>query len=104
MDKKHRHSAVVRLAATLTAASLAMAAPTSLGDDYQFICTPGWNPVTASRANSSTSRSPGAAVASGNIRSLTEASALEARYRTIDETDPIALRTDKWLGTILYVR
>jgi hypothetical protein len=87
--------------------ALAMAsglATVAAADEYQFICTPGWNPVTASLAKSSTTRSLGTAVATGTIRSRTEASALEARYRTIEETDPIALRTDKWMGVILFFR
>lgn len=79
-------------------------ATAAVADEYQFICTPGWNPVTASLAKSSTTRSLGTAIATGTIRSRTATSSIEARYRTIDETDPIALRTDKWLGTILYVR
>ncbi len=86
--------------------ALAMAfgfASAAVAEEYQFICTPGWNPVAASLAKSSTTRSPGAAIATGTIRFRTAASPLDARYRTMDETDPIALRTDKWVGTILYV-
>ena len=69
-----------------------------------FILTPGWNTATASRRNTSLSRSSGVAIATGAIRSVSSAPTLEARYRTIDESDGIGLHTDRRFGTSLNIR
>lgn len=87
------------------ALAFALGLATAAGaEDYQFILTPGWNAVTASYRNSSTSHSDGSDIATGAIRVASTSSDLEARYRTFDESDPTDLRSDEWQGTILYVR
>ena len=46
----------------------------------------------------------GTALATSARTCTTASSSLEARYRTIDETDGIALRSDKCRATIIIIR
>ena len=82
----------------LAAAALA-ASVLAAGADYQFVIS--GHPV----ANPSVSvPSAGIALSSGAVSARSGASALEARYRTRDESEPTSLRSDAWQGFILVVR
>ena len=71
-------------------------------DDYQFIIS--GDPVAAATANSSESATPGTALVTSSRTTPTVAASLEARYRTIEETDGIALRTDKFIGLTVILK
>ena len=86
------------------AMALAATMAATAQEGYQFICTPGWNFAAASLLNASTDHSTGIDLATGTLRTASNDSSLEARYRTIDESSPIAFRSDKWHGTIFILR
>ena len=69
---------------------------------YQFILS--GDPVAAASAGSHAAASSGTALVTATCSAPASATPLEARFRTIDESDGIALRSDKPLATILYVR
>ena len=80
-----------------------MIAPLMLSaDDYQFIIS--GDPVAVATANSSVSASSGTALVTSSRTSPTAVASLEARYRTIDETDGIALRTDEFKGMVITIK
>ena len=84
----------------LTIGAATMVAPLmSSADGYQFIIS--GDPVAVATANSSASASSGTALVTSSRTSPTAVASLEARYRTIDETDGIALRTDEFRGIII---
>ena len=74
----------------------------SSADGYQFIIS--GDPVAVAAANSSASASSGTALVTSSRTSPTADASLEARYRTIDETDGIALRTDEFKGMMIIVQ
>ena len=85
------------------AGAAALLAPLMLSaDDYQFIIS--GDPVAAATANSSKSATPGTALVTSSRTAPTVAASLEARYRTIEETDGIALRTDKFIGLTVILK
>ena len=81
----------------------AMVAPLmSSADGYQFIVS--GDPVAAAAVSASTSASSGTALVTSARTSPTAAAALGARYRTIDEADGIALRTDEFKGMVITIK
>ena len=57
------------------------------GDTYQYIITDGYDPIVASRADSSTSESSGTALMTGTLSAKADtAVALESRFCTWDES------------------
>ena len=68
-------------------------------DTYQFIVS-GYPAANESYAATSAATSLETATRSGG----SAASALEARYRTWDESDGIALRSDKYRGMMIIIR
>ena len=68
-------------------------------DTYQFIVS-GYPAANESYAAASAATSLETATRSG----WSAASALEARYRTWDESDGIALRSDKYRGMMIIIR
>ena len=80
-----------------------MIAPLMLSaDDYQFIIS--GDPVAAATVNSSESATPGTALVTSSRTTPMVAVSLEARYRTIEETGGIALRTDKYKGFTIILK
>ena len=94
--KKQTWKAVVSAAAIVASAIIPFVAN---ADGYQFIVSgyPAAN-VSYSAASSGTS------LVTATRKQPTAAQSLEARYRTWDESDGIALRSDKFRGMILIVR
>ena len=85
------------------AGAAALLAPLMLSaDDYQFIIS--GDPVAAATANCSESATPGTALVTSSRTTPTVAVSLEARCRTIEETDGIALRTDKYIGFTVIIK
>ena len=81
-------------------ALLAAAALSPLhADTYQFIVS-GYPAANESYAAASS----GTALATATRAVSTAAQALEARYRTWDESDGIALRSDKYRATMIIFR
>ena len=89
---------IKKAVALMGATALAAATPTR-ADGYQFIVSgyPAAN-VSYSAASSGTS------LVTATRRQSTAAQSLEARFRTWDESDGIALRSDKYKGMILIIR
>ena len=84
----------------ISLAALALAALSPLhADTYQFIIS-GYPAVNESYAAASS----GTALATATRAVSTAAQALEARYRTWDESDGIALRSDKYRATMIIFR
>ena len=80
----------------------AMLAPLmSSADGYQFIIS--GDPVAAASANTSASASSGSALETSTRSLPLGAVSLEARYRTMDETLGVGLRSDPPRGAILIV-
>ena len=75
------------------------AAFTVVGDTYQYIIS-GYPAANASYASSSS----GTALVTSTRTAPTAAAPLEARYRTWDESDGIALRSDRFVGTVIIFR
>ena len=71
----------------------------AVGDTYQFIIS-GYPAANASYASSSS----GTALVTSTRTAPTAAAPLEARYRTWDESDGIALRSDRFVGTVIIFR
>lgn len=80
-------------------AALLVAASIAAADDYQFIVS-GYPAANESRSAASS----GTPLVTATRRQPTAAAPLEARYRTRDESNGIALRSDKYRGMILIVR
>ena len=96
-----RHSChFLRAVISLTAALLGEAALSPLhAGTYQFIVS-GYPAVNESYAAASL----GTALATATRSGGSAASSLEARYRTWDESDGIALRSDKYRATMIIFR
>ena len=88
----------------ITVALCALPLAMALGDDYQFIRTPGWNPVSASLQNSFADRSGGVALSTAGKTAKSPSCGLEARFRSWDESDGVELRSDINFPTVLFVR
>ena len=86
------------LAAALGFAALAAALP-SVADDYKFIIS-GYPAVNESYS----AESAGTALVTATRCGRSEASALEARYRTRCESEGIGMRTDKRNGLYIIFR
>lgn len=74
----------------------------SPADAYQFIIS--GDPVAAATASSRAAASSGSALVTGTLSAPAAATSLDARYRTWDESDGIALRTDAALAFTLVIR
>jgi len=74
----------------------------SFADAYQFIIS--GDPVAASTADSRAVASTPIALESATATGESAASPLEARYRTWDESDGVALRSDKATGLQIFIR
>ena len=85
-------------AAVATAAALMP----SRADTYQFIIS--GDPIAAATVDSCAVASSATALVTGTYSASTAAAPLEARYRTWDESDGIALRSDKRRGFMLFVK
>ena len=83
----------------LTAMVLPIAA---FADTYQFIIS--GDPVAAAMADSRTVPSAATSLQTGTLSTPTAAVSMEARYRTWDDSDGIALRSDKFVATVIIVR
>ena len=86
---------------TLSMASAVMLAP--LISSAANSCIISGGPVAAATVNSSAKVSSSTALVSGTLSKLTEASSLEARYRTWKLSNGTALRSDK-AGMVLVVQ
>ena len=85
------------------AAGAAIIAPLMLSaDDYQFIIN--GDPMAAATSNSCASASIGTALVTSTRTYPMVATSLEARYRTIDATAGVKLRSDAPKGMILVVK
>ena len=89
---------IKRVAALMGAAALAAATPVR-ADGYQFIVS-GY-PAANERQ---TDYSDGIALETATCRSTTEASELEARYRTRDVSSGIALNTTEYRAMVIIIR
>lgn len=94
--RKQAWRAAVSAAAIATTAILPFVAN---ADGYQFIVS-GYPAANESYAAASL----GTALATATRAVSTTAQALEARYRTWDESDGIALRSDKYRATMIIFR
>ena len=87
----------------LSTGAAAMLAPLmSSADGYQFIIS--GDPVAAAAVSASVSASSGTALVTSARTSPTVAASLEARYRTIDKTAGIALRSDAAKGMMIVIQ
>ena len=89
----------LKTAAALTTAIALSAAQPAAADGYQYIVS-GYPAANESYAAASL----GTALATATRVVSTTAQALEARYRTWDESDGIALRSDKYRATMIIFR
>ena len=71
-------------------------------DTYQFIIS--GDPVAAATADSHSVASAATSLETATRSGGSAASVLEARYRTWDESDGIALRSDKYRGLLIIVK
>ena len=71
-------------------------------DEYQFIIS--GDPVAAATADSHAVASAATSLETATRSGGSVASALEARYRTWDESDGIALRSDECRGMMVIIR
>ena len=91
---------ILKKASALTGAlALAAAQPSAAADGYQFIVS-GY-PAANERQ---TDYSDGIALETATCRSTTDASELEARYRTRDVSSGIALDTTEYKATVIIIR
>ena len=86
----------------LTGTAVMLTPLMSSADGYQFIIS--GDPVAAETADSRESASIGTALVTRTGTSPTAVASLEARYRTIDESAGIALRSDEARGMAIIVR
>ena len=71
-------------------------------DTYQFIIS--GDPVAAATADSHSVASAATSLETATRSGGSAASALEARYRTWDESDGIALRSDEYHGMMIIIK
>ena len=94
-----KQAATAALAATMSAAPLAAAN----GDGYQYILS--GDPVAAETAGSSSAASAPSSLTSGTLANgFVLASDLEARARTRGESPLSALRSDKFVATVIIIK
>ena len=93
-----QNTTIKRTAALAGAIALAAAQPAA-ADGYQFIVS-GY-PAANERQ---TDYSDGIALETATCRSTTDASELEARYRTRDVSSGIALDTTEYKATVIIIR
>lgn len=91
-----KHMSIKQL---LVAAVIVMAVLLSRADTYQFIVS-GYPAANESYAMASS----GVSFLTATRRGRSAASPLEARYRTWDESDGIAFRSDKYRATMIIFR
>ena len=97
---KRRSRRFIRAVIAFAAVALGEAALSPLhADTYQFIVS-GYPAANESYAAASS----GTALATATRAVSTAAQALEARYRTWDESEGIALRSDKYRATMIIFR
>ncbi len=89
------------LAAAALAAIAALAAPPRAA---AATCIVSGDPEAVASAGSHASASEGTALVTGTLSSPGGVAALEARYRTRDASLGVALRTDAFTGTLIYLR
>jgi len=100
---KRRSHRFIRAVIAFAAVALGEAALSPLhADTYQFIIS--GDPVAAATVDSCAVASSGTSLETATRSGGSAASALEARYRTWDESDGIALRSDTYRGLLLIVR
>ena len=90
-----------RLSTLTTAAVAALCAPT-VADAYQFIIS--GDPVVAATEGRCVVASSGTSLVTGTLSATAATAPLEARFRTWDESDGIALRSDAALAFTLIIR
>ena len=78
------------------------ALPLGVSADYQYIIS--GDPVAAATVDSCAAASSATSLVTSTHSARTAAAPLEARYRTWDESDGIALRSDKYRGLLIIVR
>ena len=83
-----------------TALALAAAPPAASADGYQFIVSGDPNSDTPAFRDVSNVT----ALATGALRDTSDVSSLEARNRTIDKSDGVAFRSDKFTGFFIIMR
>ena len=74
----------------------------SSADEYRFIIS--GDPVAAATVGSSAAVSSGTSLVTGTLATPATAVSLEARYRTWDESDGIALRSDEFKAMVIILR
>ena len=95
----HELAALLAVGIKLYAAALPFAA---LADTYQFIIS--GDPVAAATEDICTVASTATSLVTATRSGGSAASPIEARYRTWDESDGIALRSDKYCATMIIFR
>ena len=98
MQTKRQNCGKLAAIVVVTAAALMP----SRADTYQFIIS--GDPIAAATVDSCAVASSATALVTGTYSASTAAAPLEARYRTWDESDGIALRSDKRRGFMLFVK
>ena len=83
-------------------AFLLVASAAADADTYQFIMS--GDPVAASAIDSSVASSAATSLETATRSDRSAASPIEARYRTWDESDGIALRSDQYRATMIIFR
>lgn len=93
------------LRGSLAVAALVVLVATSFlpiqADTYQFIIS--GDPIAAATMGTCATASAATALETATRSSGSAASQIEARYRTWDESDGIALRSDKYVATIIII-
>ena len=89
------------LRGTILALLAAVLAPLH-ADTYQFIIS--GDPVAAATEDSCAAVSSGTVLVTATRSGESAASPIEARFRTWDESDGIALRSDKYRATMIIFR
>lgn len=96
----HVLAAMSNMLATLSRAALLLVGVAATANaDYRFFVS-GW--PTADESYSAASA--GTSLVSGTLSAQADAVPLEARYRTWDESDGIALRSDRYRATLLIIK
>jgi len=95
----HKSAALLAVGIVFCAAAMPIAV---LADTYQFIIF--GDPVAAATADSRSVASTATALVTATRSGGSAASPIEARFRTWDESDGIALRSDKYRATMIIFR
>jgi hypothetical protein len=83
-------------------AALSLLGASASADAYQFIKS--GDPVAAATVDSHAAASSGTALETATCVAQAASVSLEARFQTYDESDGIALRSDKPLATFIIMR